>query len=135
MEILHRSAVRIICLDASNNVLLLNWLDMFDGSRLWEPPGGGIEDGETALDAARRELVEETGLESAGISARPSVPVERDVLWNGKRWVGTERFFLLRLPMETPTVVRANLLPDEQVSLCEHAWLSRRQVPQLSDRA
>ncbi len=48
-------AARVVCLDAADRVLLLKWRDPYDGSRLWEPPGGGIEPGETLLEAARRE--------------------------------------------------------------------------------
>ncbi|WP_241027565.1 NUDIX domain-containing protein [Streptomyces verrucosisporus] len=40
-------AARVVCLDAADRVLLLEWRDPYDGSRLWEPPGGGIEPGET----------------------------------------------------------------------------------------
>ncbi|MDX3531901.1 NUDIX domain-containing protein [Streptomyces sp. ID05-39B] len=40
--------------------------------------------GETPLEAARRELAEETGLDPAAVVDR-WVPVHRDVWWKGKR--------------------------------------------------
>ncbi|MEU9234082.1 NUDIX hydrolase [Streptomyces subrutilus] len=132
METTHRPAARVICLDAAHRLLLLHWRDAYDGTRLWEPPGGGIEAGETPLVAARRELVEETGLDPAAVLDR-SVPVERDVWWNGKRHRGTESFFVARFAEERPPLTRTGLLPDEQVDLEAHAWIAWSDLGSLAD--
>ncbi|MFI6762671.1 NUDIX hydrolase [Micromonospora sp. NPDC050417] len=133
METTYRPAVRVICLDASDRVLLLHWRDPFDGALLWEPPGGGIDPGETPIEAARRELVEETGLDPAAIVDQ-SLAVERDVRWNGKRFVGPEPFFVARYAMDRPALTRAGLLPDEQQNLDTYAWIAVSELASLSDR-
>lgn len=61
-----RRGVRGIILDERDRVLLLRMVAAADGARggslvVWAPPGGGIERGETAVRALRRELAEETG--------------------------------------------------------------------------
>lgn len=128
-----RSAARVICLDAALRVLLLHWRDPFDGAWLWEPPGGGIEPGETPLEAARRELVEETGLDPAAVVDR-SVLAERDVQWNGKRYIGPEYFFVAYFAEERPALARTGLLADEQASLHESAWVAWSELDSLPDR-
>ncbi|MGP4112873.1 NUDIX hydrolase [Streptomyces sp. 4N509B] len=133
MEPRHRPAVRIVCLDAAHRVLLLRWRDPFDGSLLWEPPGGGIEPGESPLAAARRELAEETGLDPGAVLDR-SVPVDRDVWWNGVRYGGPEHFFLARFAEERPSLTRTGLLPDEQATLDTHAWVAWSELDAVPDR-
>lgn len=55
-----RKAARVLVLDPEGATFLFRYDDAEIG-RHWTMPGGGIETGETATDAARRELVEETG--------------------------------------------------------------------------
>jgi 8-oxo-dGTP pyrophosphatase MutT (NUDIX family) len=134
VETKSRPAVRVVCLDAAQRVLLLHWRDPADGSTLWEPPGGGIDPGETPLQAARRELGEETGLDPAAIVAGRRVDVQRDVRWNGARFVGPEPFFLARFDAEQPALTRAGLLPDEQQNLDGHRWCAPADLAALPDR-
>ena len=133
MEIASRPAVRIVCLDADDRVLLLCWRDPYDGTLIWEPPGGGIEAGETPWQAAVRELVEETGLDPSSMVDSP-VTVDRDTTWNGRRFIGPEEFYLARFASERPTLSRAGLMVDEQVNLHDHAWVTLEELDDLDGR-
>jgi 8-oxo-dGTP pyrophosphatase MutT (NUDIX family) len=89
-----RPVARILLLDAEDRILLLQAVHAADGYTFWVAPGGGVEPGESFERAARRELLEETGLEA---------PVERWVwtrrhqhVWNGRPSDQYERFFVAR---------------------------------------
>ncbi len=129
---IYRPAARVVCVDAGNRILPMHWADPFDGARLWEPPGRGIEPGETPYQAARRELVEETGLDSAAVG-EAYVDVHRDLRWNGRHMVGPEQFFLARFDGHEPAVARTGLLPDEQVNMRGSAWVAWSELDSLSD--
>jgi len=57
----HDDGVAIIAVDAENNVLLVDQFRKPMEKELLEVPAGGIDSGEDAEAAARRELQEETG--------------------------------------------------------------------------
>jgi 8-oxo-dGTP diphosphatase len=120
-----RPAARVLCLDASERVLLMHWRDPVDGHQLWEPPGGGIEPGESARDAVLREWQEETGLAPPEIVGAPTM-VARDVFWAGGRIIADEIFFLARLGVSSaPSCEPTGLTSGEQVSYLGHAWADR----------
>jgi 8-oxo-dGTP pyrophosphatase MutT (NUDIX family) len=61
-----RRAARVLLLDADDRVLLVRGHDVDEPSRSWWfTVGGGIDPGESAEQAAVRELAEETGLQIA----------------------------------------------------------------------
>lgn len=131
MDTVRRPAARVLCIDECQRVLLLRWKDPAHGRYVWEPPGGGIEPGERAIDAARRELGEETGLPTAGITDHRMM-VARDFQWNGKRYVGEEAFFISRFE-HTPTLTFSGLEEGEVESFCGHTWVPWQNIDQLPD--
>lgn len=65
----YRPCVGIMVLNADNRVFVGQRVveprgEMEGATQLWQMPQGGIDEGEDALEAARRELYEETGIRS-----------------------------------------------------------------------
>jgi 8-oxo-dGTP pyrophosphatase MutT (NUDIX family) len=63
-----RQAVRVLLVDEAGRVLLFSLPAARDGVVFWSGPGGGIEDGEDTMVAARR-IYEATGLRDLVLEA------------------------------------------------------------------
>jgi ADP-ribose pyrophosphatase len=63
-----RPAVAIALRDDAGRILLIRQQRFIVDRDVWALPSGGIEDGETAVEAAGRELEEETGMRAASLS-------------------------------------------------------------------
>jgi 8-oxo-dGTP pyrophosphatase MutT (NUDIX family) len=124
-----RPAARVICVDGAGRVLLMHWHDTISGQTLWEPPGGGIDPGETPFEAARRELTEETGLPGEAVLNR-WVPVRREFDWLGTRYAKTERFYLARFG-GVPEVDPKAFTAEEDSAYLGFGWFSPAEMTEL----
>ncbi|MGI8576966.1 MAG: GNAT family N-acetyltransferase [Nocardioidaceae bacterium] len=127
-----RRAARLLCVDPEQQVLLMHWQDPVDGYRLWEPPGGGLEPGETQLQAVRREWAEETGLPLPDLGSSAAL-VARDVVWRGGRVVTDEDFFFGTTSVVAARLQPGGFTPAERVDSLGHDWVHWRKLDSLDD--
>ena len=124
-------------------VMLLNRQgQVFVGQRLdskleaWQMPQGGIDPGEEPLDAAYRELWEETGVlrEHVELIAASNDELQYDLpdeligkLWKGK-WRGQrQRWFLFRLTAGDEVIDIATAEPEFRA----WRWIAPAELPHL----
>ncbi|MEV4805479.1 NUDIX domain-containing protein [Nonomuraea sp. NPDC049421] len=97
-----RRSVRAIILDPDDRVLLCRHdTTAAGGPVVWAMPGGGVEPGETDLQALRRELAEEVGLRVNALP--PHVWHQTALVDHAPGYDGVVNdYFLVRAPAFTP---------------------------------
>ncbi len=77
--------------------------EMTGANKLWQMPQGGIDPGEEALEAARRELYEETGMRTVSLIAEAPEWIRYDlppelvgIVWKGKYRGQRQKWFAFR---------------------------------------
>ena len=115
--------VRVVILDKENRILMVK--QHHDEKDIWMVPGGGIEEGESSMAAAVREMKEETGLD---------VEIDR-LIWHteevsarGQRFVN---FFMGRIKGGELTLGADPEFDNEHQVLREGIFMSREEIEQV----
>ncbi|KQP67069.1 MULTISPECIES: NUDIX hydrolase [unclassified Nocardioides] len=123
MEPILRRSARVVPVSATGEVLLLLDHDPErpDAPR-WGTVGGGVDEGESLVDAALRELHEETGVRAGAADlVGPFHHQVQDFSWRGTTYRGDATFFALALD-RAQEVVLDHLEEAEVGVVLEARW-------------
>jgi 8-oxo-dGTP diphosphatase len=120
MPIPVQRSARLIILDPMGRMLLFRYHDEHRPP-FWATPGGRLEEGESYVDAAERELREETGFAAAiGPLLHERIAEYAVARAAPARWV--EHYFLVRADGGAPG--RDGWTDEERATIREHRWWS-----------
>ena len=119
-----RPAARILLMDPAGRLLLFRF-DPADRPPFWVTPGGAVDPGESYAEAARRELIEETGIEA---DPGPEIfqRLVEFITLEGVPVTADERYFLVRT--EADEIDTAGHTELERRVMQHWAWFDRGAI-------
>lgn len=134
-----RRSVKILLFNDKKELLLICVEDpktsAVDGThqkRFWAPVGGGIDPGETMLEAAVRELEEETGLTEGDVTFGQHVWFGQfDYLFLGERFTAKQDFIIAHT--KKTEINFDNLTEEERIIVTDARWFSVEDLKNCKD--
>lgn len=113
----HNGSAVILPVDEKKRILLVRQYRLPAGKKMWELPAGKVDEGEKPLQAARRELIEETGYRARKLEKLGSFYPSPGYI---------EEYMTIYLATGL-TAGEANPMDDERI---ETGWFTAREIEQ-----
>lgn len=128
----YRRGVGIVLLNAANKVFVAQRIDSPEPA--WQMPQGGIDKGEDPLDAAWRELAEETGVRSAEFLAETPDWLRYDLprslvskMWKGRYRGQEQKWYAFRFTGDDSEIV----IDGDHAEFSAWRWADLPETPAL----
>ena len=127
-----RTGVGIVVLNSKNKVFVGKRRD--NPIDKWQMPQGGVNSGESLIDAMKRELIEETGIKKIEIIKELNYWLEYElpknligIIWKGKYRGQKQKWFIVRF-LGSDNEINLNTKKPEFI---EWKWLEINELPNV----
>ena len=127
-----RSGVGIVVLNKANKVFVAKRID--NAKNFWQMPQGGIDEGEDYLNAAYRELEEETSIKNVELISELDGLITYNlpehllgIIWKGKYKGQSQKWFLMRYLGEDNQINIKTKKPE----FLDWKWVDLKEITNL----
>ena len=131
-EIPLRSGVGIVVLNKENKVFVARRID--NPKNFWQMPQGGVDEGENFLNAAYRELEEETSIQNVELIKELDGTITYElpdrllgIIWKGKYRGQKQKWFLMRFTGEEQEINIKTKNPE----FLDWKWIELDQITEV----
>ena len=128
-----RTGVGIVLLNSENKVFVGKRID--NPQNAWQMPQGGVDKNEHLLDAAKRELKEETGIKSIKYLGEMQGWLEYNLpenllgkIWNGRYRGQKQKWFIMRFIGKEDEISIKQKKPE----FSDWKWVSSKELPEVA---